>query len=474
MPAVRVIQARTFKDTPITRVAIYARVSSFKDAAEQSLENQVESYTRLVEQDPLKRLVGIFAEEGITGTSETRPEFLKLLDFCRTGAVDLIITKSITRFARNTVMLLKATRELKSLGVDVYFEKEHLHTNTADGEFVLSLLAMYAEEESRSASENQLWRIRRKYQAGEIWTFVPPYGYRFINRELTIYPEEAKIVKRIFTEFVNGKTLYKITKDLSLEGVPAKFSRKWSRTTLGFMLRNVSYIGDLLLQKSYTEDYRTKKRINNNGERPKYYVADHHEPIVSKEIFELAQQRLDLNVKQYEERKMRQAKPDTKHLFAGFIKCNYCGYAYTYRRLYYRTKGYMCSLVNYNGKSACKEGHQIPEKILIQETAKLFQVAESEVTREFLESQIKKIIAPEKFTLLYQLKDGREIKVKWQLPSRSESWTPEMRAKAAEKTRKRYEAKRKAKETQQAKADEATQETKQNQLKQGKEGYGTE
>ena len=201
------------KEGKSIRVAAYARVSSDKDAAFHSLEAQTEYYRDYVAAHPDWELVSIYSDNGISGTTTNRPEFQRMLQDCRDGKIDLVVTKSVTRFARNTVILLETIRELKRLGVDTYFEKEDMHGISPDGELLITLLAMYAEEEARSASENQKWRIRKKFEKGEPWG-GKMLGYRLFDGQLTIVPEEAEIVRQIFSDYLSGMGCYRIAKKL--------------------------------------------------------------------------------------------------------------------------------------------------------------------------------------------------------------------------------------------------------------------
>ena len=202
-----------------------------------------------------------------------------MLEDCRSGKIDLVVTKSITRFARNTVILFETVRELKALDIDVFFEKENMHSISPDGELLLTLLAMYAEEEARSASENQKWRIRKKFKNGEPWV-GDMLGYRLIDGKMVIVPEEAEIVKMIFNDYLSGMGVTAIAKKLNAIGIPAKFSEYWRPNVILKIIHNEKYKGDMLLQKTYRPDFRTKKGKGNHGEVPKYYVENSHKAIV--------------------------------------------------------------------------------------------------------------------------------------------------------------------------------------------------
>lgn len=215
---IKEIKATILPDLKIKRVVAYARVSSDKDAALHSVSAQISYYNELITNHPGWDFAGIYADEGITGTKDARPEFQRLLEDCRAGKIDMVITKSINRFARNTVTLLSTIRELKTLSVDVYFEKENMHSISGTGELMLTLLAMYAEEESRSASENQKWRIQKMFEEGKT-NNGRMLGYYLKDGQLTIIPEEAELVKRIFRDYLSGMGRLAIAKQLNQEGI---------------------------------------------------------------------------------------------------------------------------------------------------------------------------------------------------------------------------------------------------------------
>lgn len=242
----RVIQIQRVPASPkapeIVRVAAYARVSADKDAAFHSLEVQTEYYENCIVAHPDWKLVAIYSNNAISGTVVDRPEFQRMMEDARAGKIDRIITKSITRFARDTVVLLESVRELKRLGVDVYFEKEDMHSISPDGELLLTLLAMYAEEEARSASENQKWRIKKKFEQGQT-TVGKMLGYRLVNGKLTTVPEEAEVVRQIFRDFLSGMSIHAITKKLNRSALPASRSDIWGRATIAKILKNEKYTG---------------------------------------------------------------------------------------------------------------------------------------------------------------------------------------------------------------------------------------
>lgn len=438
------------------RVAAYARVSSDKDAAFHSLTAQKEYYEEYVSHHPNWVLVGLYSDNGISGTTTERPEFQRMLSDARNGAIDLIVTKSITRFARNTVILLETIRELKRIGVDCYFEKEDMHSISPDGELLLTLLGMYAEEEARSASENQKWRVKKRFEQGKPWV-GDMLGYRLVNGEMVIVPEEAEIVRKIFSDYLFGKGLGKIARTLTELGIPSKQGRGWAVSTISKILKNEKYKGDMLLQKTFHENFITKRKIDNHGELPRYYVKHSHKPIIDPEQFDAVQQEMKRRKEEFEAHMQKHNDRDRKgslgtsdsdsdchigsnngndKMFNGLIVCGDCGGKY--RRRYtngrrYRNPVWICHRYLKIGKSICAS-QQIPEPILIAKTKEVLGV--TELSREVIIERIDQILVPEHNHLVYILKDGSKVDVLWEHASRSKSWTPEMKEAARQRALK--------------------------------------
>lgn len=437
---VKEINPLIIPESPVTRVAVYARVSSGKDASEQSLVAQVSYYRNLVANTPGWELAEIFAEEGISGTKDSRPEFQRLLRACKEGKIDLVITKSVTRLARNTVTLLDTTRMLKQMGIDVYFEKERLHTLSSQGELILTLIAMYAEEEARSASENQKWKIRRAFREGRLCGNKPPYGYERIGEDFIIIPEEAEIVKRIFREFLAGKSRHAIMKGLLTDGIPSSTGIRWPRNSITDILRNDAYTGDLTLQKTYRENFRTKRKLDNNGELAKYYVKDHHPAIIAREDYLKAQELLDQVCKNWAQQPNR--RKARKSLFSGLIVCGNCGGAYVYHHSTKYPPYYICDRSNNLGIAYCR-AQRLPEDILIRKIAEILSLPEDKIIRSTLETNIEKITVTSWNHFKCKLSDGRTVRASWKPKSRSHAWTEEMRQAARNRALNYLEKKRK-------------------------------
>ncbi len=424
------------------RVAAYARVSVSKEAGIKSLSAQVSYYNELIGNNPHYEYVGVYTDEGLSGTKPGRPGFQQMMEDAREHKFDLLITKSITRFARNTMTLLQGIRELKGLGIDVYFEKEDMHSISPDGELMLTLLAMYAEEEARSTSENICWATQKRFERGE-YSCHPMYGYAVKDGNYRLLPEEAKIIRRIYREYLEGATIYGITKALNAEEIPTKRGGKWNHTGVITILTNIKYTGSMLLQRYYKKDFWAGAVARNKGERRQVFVMDTHEPIISREIYDQVQAEME---RRAEERpKYPRNNPD--NLFRTLVVCKECGYRYkrvhnkamTEKKPYYTCRAYK----DFRGK--CKN-HQIPERVLMDKTREILDLdSDIIITRELLLKRIDHIEARADFSLTYYLKDknGRAKKdgvefiktIYWQ---DAYGWTKERRKTQSERTTKQW------------------------------------
>lgn len=322
------------------RVAAYARVST--DSAEQlaSLSAQKEHYDRYIKSNPEWEYAGLYYDEGITGTKlDKRDGLLRLIADCENGLIDYIIVKSISRFSRNTVDSLETVRHLCEIGVFIYFEKEKIDTGKMEGELLLSILSSLAESESRSISENGIWGIQKRFQNGTYIISYPPYGYENKNGKMVIVPEQAEIIRWMFKEMAAGKAANTIARELNEKGIPSKKNSKWNSSAVSSMIRNEKYTGDVLLQKTYTDD-RFNRHVN-RGEKNQYYIENHHEPIVSHEEYEAANRMLQMNAD--EKGIVREcSKYNKRYVFSGNIICGDCGCKYK-RRNMKRYAAYVCS-----------------------------------------------------------------------------------------------------------------------------------
>ncbi len=278
------------------RVCAYARVSTDSEEQQTSYDAQIDYYTNYIQSREDWEFVNVYSDEGISGTNtKKRVGFNKMIADALDGKIDLIITKSVSRFARNTVDSLTTIRKLKEHKVECFFEKENIWTFDGKGELLITIMSSLSQEESRSISENVTWGQRKRFQDGKVSV---PFGI-FLGYDkgedgnLVVNEEQAVTVRKIYRYFLEGLTPYSVAKRLTEEGIPTPGGKeKWDKSTVKRILQNEKYKGDALLQKNYTVDFLTKKQKVNNGEIPQYYVENNHEPIVSKEVYEMVQEEL--------------------------------------------------------------------------------------------------------------------------------------------------------------------------------------
>ena len=304
------------------RTAGYARVSTDSDEQFTSYAAQIDYYEHYIKSRDDWEFVSVYTDEGISGTSTAHREgFKAMIADALAGKIDLIVTKSVSRFARNTVDSLTTVRQLKEKGIEIYFEKENIWTLDSKGELLISIMASLAQEESRSISENVKWGQRKRFADGRVCVpFSHFLGYdRGEDGNLVLNKEEAVIIKRIYGMFLKGMTPYGIASQLTKEGIPTPGKKsRWNPGTVRRILRNEKYKGDALLQKSYTVDFLTKKKKINEGEIPQYYVENNHEAIIEPEIFDMVQREIT-------RREPGKGRHSGVHAFSGKIKCGECG-----------------------------------------------------------------------------------------------------------------------------------------------------
>lgn len=308
------------------RVAAYARVSKETERLMHSISAQVSYYSSLIQSNPDWEYAGVYADSGISGTGiKERDEFQRLIKDCEAGKIDIILCKSISRFARNTVDLLNTVRRLKDIGVEVRFEKENIGSFSGDGELMMTILASFAQEESRSVSENVKWGIRKRFKNGEIGAankHILGYRYDDDKKRYMVIPEEAVIVRRMFDLYIKGYSLRAICDDLNGAGYRTINGRPFREASLSLLIKNEIYAGDIRRQKSYTVDPIKKKKVKNRGELPQYYMTDCHEAIVDRETY--------AKVKAETERRASRLNP--AYRFTKKIQCGVCGAPYTRKK----------------------------------------------------------------------------------------------------------------------------------------------
>lgn len=350
------------EETPKLRVAAYCRVSTDTDEQATSYETQVEHYTEYISNNPKWTLAGIYADDGISGTNtKNRTEFNRMIEACMAGEIDMVISKSISRFARNTLDCLKYIRQLKAQNIPVYFEKESIWTFDSKGEMLLTILSSLSQEESRSISENVKWGQRKKFSDGK---FSLCYG-RFLGYEkgedgtMVINKDQAQVVERIYGLFIAGLSPKAIAKRLTEEGAPTPGGQeKWYEGTVRSILKNEKYKGCALLQKTYTPDFLTKKAVKNDGSVPQYYVEDSHPAIIDPDQFQLVQ---DI----FKER-ARDPKHSGATIFSGKIRCGCCGGWYGSKVWHsndkYRRVIWQCNS-KFKDKTRCKTPHLTEDEV---------------------------------------------------------------------------------------------------------------
>jgi len=357
------------------KVAAYCRVSTDDKEQKTSYEAQIQYYTDKINKNPEWQMAGVFADEGITGTqAQKRPEFLKMIRLCRQGKIDVILTKSLSRFARNTVDSLNYIRELRTLGIAVISEKENINTLTAESEMLITIMSCFAQAESESISKNVAWGIRQSFKNGNVpMQYARLLGYQKGKNDLPeIVPQEAEIVKEIFRRYLDGASMEQIAEGLNSRGLTTKGSGSpYRKIVIQRILTNEKYTGDALLQKTYITDCITKKSRKNNGELPMYLVKNHHEPIISRADFNRVQEEMARrSAKRTIAEKLtktEQGKYSAKYALSELLVCGECGTHY--RRVTWTAKGFKeikwrcINRIQY-GKKKCHNSPTIDEPSL--------------------------------------------------------------------------------------------------------------
>ena len=356
------------------RVAAYCRVSTELEEQQNSYQVQIAYYTDLINKKKEWTLAGIFADEGISGTqTKKRTEFNRMIRMCRNKKIDLVITKSISRFARNTVDCLEYVRQLKDLGIGVIFEKENINTLTMTSEFMIALYGSFAQAESESISKNVSWGKEKAYREGKgQFQYKHLLGYKKgADGKPEIIPEEAETVKLIYTMFLDGHSMKNIALILHVKGIHTKTgSTEWRTNTITRILQNEKYVGDALLQKTFTSDCITHKVVKNHGERPMYLVTNHHDPIIDRDTYNRVQQEL---ARRNSKRKIsdktvtEQGKYSSKYALSELLICGHCGTPY--RRTTWAARGkkqivWRCLSRLEHGKKYCPDSPTIKEEQL--------------------------------------------------------------------------------------------------------------
>lgn len=353
---VKAIQAISPTKVSRLRVCAYARVSTDDESQGRSLENQETHYRTIITNNPRYKFVGVYTDQGISGYCENRPGFQKMLEEARAGNIDLIITKSISRFARNTVTILKVVRELKGIGVGIFFEEQNINTLSHEGELLLTTMAAFAEEESRNMRDNSKWTIKKKFERGEIMINATRFlGYDLDEYgDLLINEEQAELVRRILRMYLDGLGSFKIAKVLNNEGILTLTGQSWGDSTIKGILTNEKYKGDYLLQKYFTPEGRRNQTILNRGEVQSYYISENHPAIIPPEDWEKVQLRIKENAKKKGIDYENLEKYQNRYPLSGMLICPYCRKNLRRRYVHNKKVQWICSTYIRKGKSSCK------------------------------------------------------------------------------------------------------------------------
>ncbi len=308
-------------------VTYYARVSTDMNEQEESYEKQRKYFENYIKLRPEWNYVEGYADQGISGTkAEQRPEFMRMIEDCRKGKINRILVKSISRFARNTVDTLHYIRELKELGVSIWFETQGIDTMTPNGEVLITILAALAEQESRTISTNVKWGYQKRFKDGKViinHRFI--LGYTKVGKEYVVVEDEAKIVRRIFLDYLSGKSVRQICDELNDAGITTKRGYKWTASTILNMLSNEKYTGNAILGKTFQADVLSKTRVKNKGQGTLYYVENSHPGIISQEIYDMVQKEKERRLSIRSNTKTGKGKYSSKYALSGLLVCGDCG-----------------------------------------------------------------------------------------------------------------------------------------------------
>lgn len=408
----------------LKRVCAYCRVSTDNDEQKTSVDYQIDEYTKRIQLNPDWVFAGIFADEGISGTStKNRKQFNEMINLARSKKIDLILTKSISRFTRNTVDCLNYIRELRAIGVEIYFEKENIYSSDSKVDFLLTIMSSIAQEEARNTSENVKWTVQKRFKEGVPIVNTQRFlGYTKDKKggQLVIVPEEAKIVKELFALYIGGVGPAEIRRIFEAKGYKTGAGKtKWLGTTINDMLKNEKYCGGLLLQKTVSLDYLSHKRVANRDLAPMYHIENSHEPIVDKETFLLARQIMKdrANVKAGEDKNL--AKYTRRYPLSGIVICGNCGHALKRRYWNYGKDSnkvvVLCGGYVNSGKTKCKAKgieSSIIEQTAIEVINKVF-LSEFDIMKDIYKAVLSSVNIVETDTRMDVLtKSINEIEIK--------------------------------------------------------------
>lgn len=391
----------------LKRVAAYCRVSVESELMQSSITNQIAHFTNKINNNPLWQNAGVFADYGISGTNtKKRPQFNRMIALALQGKIDLILAKSIQRFARNTVDLLATIRQLKEHNVEVFFEKENLSTFSHDGELMLSIMASFAQEESRSISDNIRWGIKKRFEQGMPNGRNPVFGYDWVGDDLVVNESEGWIVTKMFHDYADGMRVRDIQEWMNQTGAKTRKGNNFMPATIKAMLANPTYTGVLLLCKEYVGDPILHDRHKNQGELPQYLVEDHHEPLVDEETWTRAQERTEQNRRSNMNRK-------TVNAFTGKLRCKECGRNFQRIIQHYKERSYIYWQC-YTKRCQLGECHSLnlDEETLEQIATKMLEMKKFDPT--IFRQQVEVIEVEPDGTLEFHFTDGRRKTCKYE------------------------------------------------------------
>ena len=396
------------------KVCAYCRVSTDMEEQRTSYLSQINHYSEFIQKNKEWEFAGVYADEGITGTQiKKRDEFIRMIDDCKSGLIDIIIAKSISRFARNTVDTLNTVRMLRNLDIDVYFEKENIHTLNMDSEMFLTLYSAFAQAESESTSMNVKLGYKAKMKRGEPCGTIACYGFDWNKntKEMSINEKEAQVIKKIFKLYLNGNGSTVIARKLTEEDIQAPGGGKiWHPGSIKDILRNVKYVGDLCGQRFFVEDPISHKLLKNRGQKPMYYASGHHKAIIDKETFDKVQEIYNSRSIKVKNGKQYCEKFSLRYTFSSMIYCQHCGKTFVRRITKYKNKDgvvhehvyWVCSANLMNKQGSCSKAVSIRDEEIKSLFVSLFNKFLNQTRNDDLIKKIKDIIS----------KDTSEEKIK--------------------------------------------------------------
>lgn len=407
---------------PKKNVAGYARVSMESERLMHSLSAQISYYSSLIQKNPEWEYAGVYADNFVSGTGTAkRDEFNRMIADCEAGKIDIILTKSISRFARNTVDLLETVRHLKDIGVEVRFERERISSMSGDGELMLTILASFAQEESRSISDNVKWGTRKRFEQGIPNGRFRIFGYRWEEDRLVIEPEEAAVVRRIFQNFLDGKSRLETERELEAEGIRSINGCVMRDSNIKQILTNITYTGSLLFQKEFIADPITKRKKKNHGELPQYFVENSHEAIIDKATFDYVQEEMARR----RELGCFANKSLNLSCFSTKIKCGNCGRSFV-RSARKRGSYVIWTCGSKKGRGESCGARDIPENLMKSVCADVLGTEEFDGTA--FAKRIESIVIIGKDAMEFHFYDGEVREVKWKSDAKKTMWTPERKA----------------------------------------------